>query len=108
MLGDGEDSDAARREQANEHKSERAAADQRRSVTLAHSGFIDAAQHARQRLNESGVAKTDVLGDFEKIFTHDAAGNTHIFGVRAVIEDKVFAQILLAAQAIEAAIARRG
>jgi hypothetical protein len=61
--------------------------------------------HAGEGLGEGGVFEGDVGRDKECVFFDDARRDAEVFGVGAVVEDKVFAEILLAAGAPIACVA---
>jgi hypothetical protein len=44
----------------------------------------------------------------EHVLHDDASGNTHVLGISAIVEEKIFAKIFLATAAMKAAEARRG
>ena len=50
----------------------------------------------------------DGVGDAEGIFFDDACGNADEFGVGAVVEEEIVAEVLLAVAAEEADVAGRG
>ena len=106
--GDGDDAHAAARKHADEFQSDGAAADDRGGVAGAHFHFVNAAQHTGQRLDERRAAVIDGVRNLEHIFHGDASGNAQIFGVRAIVEEQIFAEIFLAAAAMVAAQAGRG
>ncbi len=69
---------------------------------------MNAAQHASQRLNERGALVVHRVRDFQHVFGDDAAGDAHVLSVGAVVKQKIFAKIFLAAAAVIAAEAGRG
>ncbi len=89
-------------------ESDRAAADDDGGVAGADFHLVNAAQNAGERLDKRGAAVIDGVRHLEHVFHHDAAGDAEIFGVGAVVEEQVFAEIFLAAAAMEAAQAWRG
>ena len=99
---------AAARKHAHKFQADRAAADHDGGVAGAQFHFVNAAQHAGQRLDQRRALVVHGVRHFQHVFGDDAAGNAHVFGVRAVVEQQVFAKIFLAAAAVIAAETRRG
>ena len=91
-----------------EHESDGAAADDGNGVADLDSGFVEAAQHAGQRLGHRRVFGTDVLRDDQHVRLNDAPGDADIFGVGSVVEQEVFAKIFLVLGAVEAHLAGGG
>ena len=77
-------------------------------VAGAHFHFVNAAQHAGQRFDQRGALVVDRVRHFQHIFGDDAPGYAHVLGIRAIVEQEIFAKIFLAAAAMIAAEARRG
>ena len=69
--------------------------------------FVNAAQNAGQRLGHGRIHKRDAFGNFEHVLANDSAGNANVFGIRAIVEEQIFAEIRLALAAEEARVARR-
>ena len=99
---------AAARQHADVFQSDGAAADDDGGIAGADFHLMNAAQHAGERLDKRGAAVIDGVRHLEHVFHDDAAGDAEIFGVGTVVEEQVFAEIFLAAAAMEAAQARRG
>ena len=72
------------------------------------SGFVQAAQHAGQRLGHGGVFETDAGRDDQHVRFDDAARDADVFRVGSVVEEQVFAEIFLVLGAVEAHLARGG
>ena len=64
--------------------------------------------HAGERLGERGVLQRHAVRDQQRVLLHDARGDAHVLGVGAVVEEQVFAEVLLAVPAEEAVVAGRG
>jgi hypothetical protein len=80
-----------------EHKADRAASDNGDGVTDFNSGFVKTAQHAGQRFDHGSFFKTDVGRDNKRVQVDDAARDADVFGICAVVEQQVFAEIFLMA-----------
>ena len=70
--------------------------------------FVNATQYTRERLDQGRAAVVHGMRHFQHVLHHDAPGNAHVFGVGAVVEQKIFAKIFLTAPAMKAAQARSG
>ena len=86
---------AAQVRQSDEHQPDRTQADHRDRIPFANPGFLNAAHHAGQWLDHRRVAVSDSIGDLMGVASHNRAGDPNIFGVSAVVEQKVFAKVLL-------------
>ncbi len=65
------------------------------SVARVQRARIETAQYAGQRLRERGVLVSDVIFQKVQIPAHDALRNANIFGVGAVVEQQIGAEIFL-------------
>jgi len=68
--------------------------------------LVNAAQHASQRLDQRRAAIIDGVRYLEHIFHDDTAGDAHVFGVRTIVKEQVFAKVFLGTTAVKAAQAR--
>ncbi len=80
----------------------------RGGIARAHFHFVNAAEHAGKRLNQRRAAVIDGVRHFQHVFHRDAAGDAHVFGISAVVEEQIFAKIFLPAAAVIAAQTRSG
>ena len=69
---------------------------------------MDAAENTSERFGEGSTLVIDGVRHFKHVFNDDAARDAHVFGVRAVVEKQIVAEIFLAAAAMVAAKARGG
>ena len=69
---------------------------------------MDSAKHAGQGFGQRGTLVVHRVRHFQHVFHDDAAGDTHVVRVGAVVEQQVVAKIFLATAAMIAAQARRG
>ena len=65
-------------------------------------------RHTGQRLDQSGVLIAQVIRNHIRILLHDARRNADEFGISAVIEQQIFAEILLSPPAEETITAGSG
>jgi hypothetical protein len=70
--------------------------------------MVQAAKDAGQRLGHRSLFDTDAWRDNQHVGIDDAARNPNVFGVSAVVEQEIFAEVLLMFGAVEAHLARRG
>ena len=63
------------RQNANEFQPDGSAADHDGRIAFAGAGFFDAAQHASQRFDQSGVDERKMWRDFNHVFAQNAAGD---------------------------------
>ena len=91
-----------------EHESDGAAADDGHGVADLHAGFVQAAQHASQRLGHGGIFEGDVRRNDQHVGFNNAPRYADIFRVGTVIEEQILAKILLVLGAVEAHLAGRG
>ena len=68
---------------------------------------MHAAEDAGQRFDHGRIAERNIIGNFEQILFNDAGRNANVLGICAVIEEQIFAEILLALAAIETDAAGR-
>ena len=94
--------------QTDEHQANRTEAHDGDGVAGVQVAFIQATNGAGQRFDEGGVFVFEALGNDVGVLLNDARGQADVFGVSAVIEEKILAEILLAVAAEIAMIARRG
>src|SRR5690349_4831330 len=99
---------AAARKHAHEFQTDGTATNDGDGVSGAHIHFVNAAKDASERFDKRGALVVDRVRDFEHVFHDDAPGDAHELRVGAVIEEKIFAKILLSAAAIVAPQARSG
>ena len=85
-----------------------AGADDDHGVAGAGAGLFEATDDAGERLGEGGVLEAGLAGMAQGIFLDDAGGDADVFGVGAVVEEEVFAEVLLAVAAEEAGVAGGG
>ena len=90
------------------HQSDGAAADDGDGVADFHSSFVEAAEHAGQRLSHGRVFKADVGRNDEHVGFDDAPRDADVFSVSSVVEEQIFAEIFLMLGAVETHLARRG
>ena len=95
-LDDGDDVDAGDLGDVHEHEADGAGADDDHGVAGLGSAFLEAADDAGEGLGEGGVFEGDVVGDEEGVLFDDAGGDADVFGVGAVVEEEILAEILLA------------
>ncbi len=99
---------AAQLRDLHEHQPDRPGADDGHRVADLHLGFVQPAQHAGQRLDHRGFFEAHVLRNGQHVGFNDAARNANVFGVSAVVEQQVFAEIFLVLGAVETHAAGRG
>jgi hypothetical protein len=63
--------------------------------------FFKALEDAGERFDEGGVEVAEMGGDLVHVALYDAGGDADIFGVGAVVEEEVLAEILEATAAVE-------
>src|SRR5215469_269950 len=98
--GDGDNPDAAAGKHANKLQPNRAAANYNRGIASAHFHFVNAPKHAGKRLGKRSALIIHRMRHFEHVFHGDAAGNAHVLGVSAVVEEQIVAEVFLAASAV--------
>src|ERR1700686_1566757 len=91
-----------------EHESDRSTANNGNGVANFDSSFVESAQHACKRFSHGGVLKTDARRHDEHVGLYDAARNSDVLGISAVIEQKIFAKIELMFRTIKTRAARSG
>ena len=69
---------------------------------------MNSTKHAGQGFGQRGALIVHRVRHFQHIFHDDAAGDAHVIGVGAVVEQQVVAKIFLATAAVIAAQTRRG
>ena len=92
----------------NEHEADGASTEDGDGVADLDSSFVQSAQNAGQRLGHGGVFDADVGRNDQHVGFNDAAWNADVFGVGAVVEEEIFAEIFLMLGAVEAHLARGG
>ena len=93
----------APRKHANKFQADRAAADHHHRIARPDARLVNSAQHARQRLHHGRVDERNARREFRACSRRTIRpGNANVFGVSAVIEQQIFAQVRLALAAIEA------
>ena len=90
-----------------EHQSNRAASDDCDGVADFNPGFVQTAQHTGQGLNHRRILIVDEIGDDEHVLFNNAPGDTDVFGVGAIVEQQIFAKVLLVLGAIKTTAAGR-
>ncbi len=90
------------------HQSQRPAPDDGNKIAPARLGILESMHRAGQRLGKRRVFQRHILRHANRVHGHDALGNADELCVRAVVEEQIVAEILLAAQAEIAFAARRG
>jgi hypothetical protein len=98
----------AAREHADIFQANRAAADHDSGVAGTYFHFVNATQHASQRLDQRGAAIVDGVRHLEHVLHHDAAGDAHVLGISAIVEKKILAKVFLTPAAVKATQAGRG
>jgi hypothetical protein len=91
-----------------EHEADGAGTDDDHGVAGTGSALFEAADDAGKRFGEGGVLEGDTVGDEEGVLFDDAGGDADVLGVGAVVEEEVFAEILLAMGAEETDVAGSG
>ena len=69
------------------------------------SAFFEAANDAGQGFGESGVFEGNAVGNEQSVLLDDTGWDADVFGVGSVVEEEVFAEILLAVAAEETDVA---
>src|SRR5438477_2630758 len=69
---------------------------------------MESTQNASQWLGHGGVFKGDAVGHNQHIGLNNAARNTYVFGVSAIVEEQVHAEIFLMFGAIKTHLAGGG
>ena len=92
----------------NEHEADGASAEDGDGVADLDAGFVQSAQHAGQRLGHGRVFDADVGRNDQHVGFNDAAGHANVFGVGTVVEEEIFAEVLLMLGAVEAHLAGGG
>ena len=90
-----------------EHQSDGTSADNYHRVPDLNPGLVEAAQHTRQRFGHRGIFKAHIGRNHQHVGFDDALGDANVFGVSAVVEQQVFAEVFLMLGAIEAHLAGR-
>jgi hypothetical protein len=93
---------------ANEHQANGSEAHDGDGVTRLKVTFMQTAQHASKRLYESSVFIRELAGYGVGVGSNDAFRQTHELSVRSVIEQEIFAEVLLIVPAEEASVAGSG
>ena len=91
-----------------EHEADGAAAEDGDGIADFDSGFMQSAQHAGQRLGHGGVFEADVRRNDQHVGFNDAARDANVFSVGTVVEEEIFAEVLLMLGAVETHLAGRG
>ena len=99
---DGDDAGAEDLGEPHEHEADGPQTDDHHVVAGADGGLLQAAQHTRQRLDQSRILIGHVGRDLVHIPLHDAVGNADVLGVSAVVEEQVLAEVFDPALAVEA------
>ncbi len=107
-LDDGNDVEAEQRGCMDEEQADGAGAEDDGGLVGGSLGLFEAAEDAGEGFGEGGVLEGDVVGDAERVFLDDAGGDADVFGIGAVVEEEVVAEVLLVVQAEEAGVAGRG
>jgi hypothetical protein len=94
--------------QANEHQADGSEAHDGDRVTRLKVTFMQTTQHASKRLYESSVFIRELGGYGVGIGSNDAFRQTHELSVRSVIEQEIFAEVLLIVPAEEASVTWSG
>ena len=84
------------------------AADDGDGVADLNPGLVQSTQHAGQRFDHSRFFVGNIGGNRQHVGFNNAARNANVFGIGAVIEQQVFAEIFLMLGAVEAHLAGRG
>ncbi len=108
VLDYGDDMDSIELSDVHEHETDGARANDYHRISGASAGLFQTADNAGQRLSERGVLEWNSVGHEQGVLLDDARGDAHVLGIRAVVEDQVLAQILLALPAPEAEVAGGG
>ena len=85
-----------------EHQADRASADHGDRVADLYAGFVQAAQHASQRLGHGCIFETNIRRNRQHVGFDDAPRNANVFRIGAVVEKQIFAKIFLVLGAVEA------
>src|SRR5579864_3959432 len=88
------------------HEADGAAAEDGDGVTDLDSRFVQTAQHAGQRLGHGGILHAHVGRDDQHVRFNDAAGYANVFRIGAIVEEQIFAEVLLMLGAVKAHLAR--
>src|SRR5262249_8938329 len=88
------------------HQSDWPTTDHGDSIANLHSRLMQATQYASQRFDHGSILIADGVGNAEHVALDDPAGHANVLGIGAVIEQQVFAKVLLMLGAVEAAPAR--
>ena len=91
-----------------EHEADGSAAENGDGIANLHAGFVQASKDAGQRFGHRSLFDTDVRRNDQHVGFDDAARNANVFGVSSVVEEEIFAEILLMFGAVEAHLARGG
>jgi hypothetical protein len=94
--------------QANEHQADGSETHDGDRVTRLKITFMQTAQHTSKRLYESSIFIRELGGYGVGVGSNDAFRQTHELSVRSVIEQEIFAEVLLIVPAEEASVARGG
>ena len=93
--------------QFDEHQADGTQADNGNGIAGAGSRFLKTAHHTCQGFHEGRILIADFVGNKVSIALHDAGRDADVFGVGAVVEEQVLAEILQAAAAEETLSAGR-
>lgn len=91
-----------------EHEADGPGSDHDHRIAGPGATLFQAADDAGKRFGEGGMLEWDTVRDPEGIFFDDTGGNFDVFGVGAVVEEKIFAEVLLIVLAEETGVARGG
>jgi hypothetical protein len=103
----GDDMDTRELRGVHEHEAYGAGTENDHGVSRTGGSLLKAAYNAGERLSERGVFEGDVVWDVEGVLLNDARGDADVLGVGAVVEEEIFAEVLLVAGAEEAGVAGR-
>ena len=90
-----------------EHEANRTCTDDHHGVPGPGVRLLQAAYNTRKWLGKSGVFERNMSRNQQCVFSHDPGRDPDVFSVGSVVEQQIFAKVLLTAEAEEASIARR-
>src|SRR5580704_69829 len=100
-LHDGDDVTADRFGDLDEHETDRAASDDGYRVSNLDARLVQAAEHASQWLRHGGIFKRHMRWNRQHVRFNDAARYADVFGICAVVEKQIFAEVFLMLRTVE-------
>jgi hypothetical protein len=90
------------------HQSNGTGADDHHGVAGSSCCLFEATDDTGERLRQGSILQGNPIWDQQGILLNDTCRNTNVLGVGAIVEEKIFAEILLTAKAEETPVAGGG